>query len=177
MSATLGLYISRGFDDNQWWGNIDDGTGTHYTFAHLKYTTTSITSRLNYTMTPNLSFQAYLNPFVSTGKYTNWRELSSTPRAEDYDARYVEYTGDHDNDPTTPLTRNPGGIRFLSFNSNAVLRWEYRPGSTLFFVWSHGRQEFTNRSTEFQFSREYRDLMGLHPNNTFLIKGSYWLSL
>jgi hypothetical protein len=68
--------------------------------------------------------------------------------------------------------------------TNAVLRWEYRPGSTLFLVWAHGREagcpvpqqcalgaESTRR-----WSRAYRDLLDEHPDNTFLIKVAYWLN-
>ena len=177
-SGSIGVNISGGIDDNQWVGNFTDDAGVRsYTFARLRQTSTGITARVNYIMTPNLSFQTYINPFISTGTYSNWRRLSSTPRAEDYDARYETYLSDHDENPATPDAQgDPGGFRFRSFNSNAVLRWEYRPGSALFLVWTHGRQEFDPRAREFNFERETRDLFSLHPNNTFLIKASYWFS-
>ena len=58
-----------------------------------------------------------------------------------------------------------------------MLRWEYRPGSTLFAVWAHGRDAFTDRPNDrLDVRREYQDLLGLHPNNTFLVKLSYWLN-
>ena len=177
-SGSLGANISGGIDDNQWVGNFDNpGGGTSYTFARLRQTSTGLTARMNYIVTPNLSFQTYINPFITTGTYSNWRRLSSTPRADDYDDRYETFLFDHDEDPGTPDAQgDPGGFRFRSFNSNAVLRWEYRPGSALFLVWTHGRQEFDPRATEFNLGRETRDIFSLHPNNTFLIKASYWFS-
>ena len=67
------------------------------------------------------------------------RQLSATPRAADYDARYAAY-GD------TSVTNNPGGFNFKEFQSNVVFRWEYQPGSTLFLVWNEGRQGYIPRA-------------------------------
>jgi hypothetical protein len=57
-----------------------------------------------------------------------------------------------------------------------VFRWEYRPGSTLFMVWNHGRQGSTEVAGEHGFHTDVRDLFALHPANTFLVKVSYWLN-
>jgi hypothetical protein len=57
-----------------------------------------------------------------------------------------------------------------------VVRWEYRPGSTMFLVWTHGRQDSGDNSNRQSWSRDYRDLFALHPDNTFLIKIAHWFS-
>ena len=133
-SSAFSLNYARNVSDNQWYGNFTDSVKvTHYTFAHLNQTTTSATVRLNYTFTPNVSLQAYTQPFISKGTYSNVRQLSATPRADAYDDRYAAY-GD------TSVTNNPGGFNFKEFQSNVVFRWEYKPGSTLFLVWNEGRQ-------------------------------------
>jgi len=169
-SSGLAFGWSHNVADNQWYGNFTDSASvTHYTFAHLDQTTTSATLRLNYTFTPAISLQAYVQPFVSKGAYTNVRQLSATPRAEAYDARYTAY-GD------TSVTNNPGGFNFKEFQSNLVFRWEYRPGSTLFVVWSEGRQGSEPFAGSQGFTGDVRDLMRLHPANTFLVKMSYWLN-
>ena len=156
--------------DNQWYGLItDDANVDRYTFAHLDQTTTSATARLNYTFTPTVSLQAYAQPFVTKGTYSNVRKLSSTPRALDYDDRYAP-VGD------TAIANNPGGFNYKSFQSNLVFRWEYAPGSTLFAVWSHGRQGFNSVAGDKSFQGDVSDLFRLHPANTFLIKMSYWLN-
>jgi hypothetical protein len=64
----------------------------------------------------------------------------------------------------------------MQFRSNSVLRWEYRPGSTLFLVWAQGRQDFNPNAHDFDFSRDREALFSLHPDNTLLLKLSYWLN-
>jgi hypothetical protein len=135
----------------------------------LNQTTTSATVRLNYTFTPAVSLQVYTQPFVSKGTYSNVRQLSATPRAEDYDARYAPY----DN---PAVTSDPGGFNFKEFQSNVVFRWEYKPGSTLFLVWNEGRQGDDPVQGTADFQGDVRDLLRLHPANTFLVKVSYWLN-
>jgi hypothetical protein len=90
---SLGGGIERNKDDRQWYENIVDAEGvTHYTFAYLDQKTLSFTGRMDYTMTPNLTLQLYLQPFVTKGDYSNLRELDQ-PRAATYDDRMKPYTG------------------------------------------------------------------------------------
>jgi len=169
LSTVLALNFSHNITDNQFYGIFDDAGGTHYTFAHLDQHTTSLTARLNYTFTPDLSLQTYLQPFVSKGTYSNVRQLSANPRADSYDDRYAPF-----NDVS--VTSDPGGFNFKQLSSNVVLRWEYKPGSTVFVVWNQGRQGFLPREGDENFHGDVRDLFSLHPANTFLIKMSYWLN-
>jgi hypothetical protein len=168
-SSSFSLSWSHNVADNQFYGRFSDVQGQHYTFAHLDQHTTSLTARLNYTFTPDISLQTYLQPFVSKGSYTNVRQLSSNPRADNYDDRYAPF----DN---PAITGNPGGFNFKQLQSNVVFRWEYRPGSAFFAVWNSGRQQFLpNEGTE-NFRGNIGDLFDLHPANTFLVKVSYWLN-
>jgi hypothetical protein len=169
MSSSLGLNWFHNIDDNQFFRTVSDATGTHYTFAHLDQHTTSVTARVNYTFTPDISLQTYLQPFVSKGTYSNVRQLSANPRADAYDDRYAPYLN-------PAVTTDPGGFNFKQLQSNVVFRWEYRPGSTMFAVWNHGRQGFLPREGGESFRGDVRDLLSLHPANTFLIKMSYWLN-
>ncbi|HXD22531.1 MAG TPA: DUF5916 domain-containing protein, partial [Gemmatimonadaceae bacterium] len=164
------LSWSHNITDDQWYGNYTDSlNATHYTFGHLDQYTTSATIRLNYTFTPNVSLQGYVQPFISKGTYTNVRQLSATPRAAGYDDRFAAY-GD------TSVTNNPGGFNFKEFQSNLVFRWEYKPGSTLFVVWNEGRQGSVPLEGTATFTGDVRDLMKLHPANTIIVKMSYWLN-
>ena len=122
--------------------------------------------RVNYTAGPNLTLQFYGEPFVSTGDYTDFREISSTPEAGKYEDRFVGYT---------PPPSTPTGFRFLQLRTNLVVRWEYLPGSTLFFAWAHGRQE-SGGPSDLSRMDELRDLFGLRPDNSFLIKVAHWLN-
>ncbi|HMI55879.1 MAG TPA: DUF5916 domain-containing protein, partial [Gemmatimonadaceae bacterium] len=74
------------------------------------------------------------------------------------------------------VTDNPGGFNFKALQSNVVMRWEYKPGSTLFLVWNQGRQGFAQAEGDQAFRGDVRDLFSLHPANTFLVKVSYWLN-
>ncbi|HYT84124.1 MAG TPA: DUF5916 domain-containing protein, partial [Gemmatimonadales bacterium] len=161
--ASLGLSFSHDINDWQYHGTVTDGTGTHYTFAHLDQKTASVSFRLDYTASPTLTVQAYASPFVSKGPYSNVRELAN-PRAD----RFV--------DRFQPYAAVPGHENFKAFNSNMVLRWEYRPGSTLFVVWSQGRVDPNDVDTSRPMTRDFRRLFDQHPQNTFLVKVSYWLS-
>ncbi len=154
-------------DDIQWLGNFKDASGvTHYAFARLDQETRSLGVRVSYAMTPALSFQLYAAPFVSRGQYTNPRELSATPRAEAYADRYVAYT---------PPAGTSMGFDVLQLRSNSVLRWEFRPGSTLFAVWTHGRDGFDGRFIDRPWRDEYDGLFALHPINTVAVKVAYLL--
>jgi len=140
-----------------------DPTGKHY-FAHLNQKEVSLTGRVDYTLSTVLTLQLYAQPFVSKGAFSNPRELSADPTAAAFDDRYQ------------PYAVTPGGFNFKAFNSTTVLRWEYRPGSTLFVVWTQGRRDFAPAMGPRSLKGDFEDLFGLHPNNTFLVKASYWIN-
>jgi hypothetical protein len=165
---SLGMNFRRNTDDRQHYGNFTDALNvTHYTFAHLQQRTTSLSARVNFTATPTLTLQAYAEPFVSKGEFTNVRELND-PRAGSYDARFKPY-----GDPL--VANNPGGFIAKQFRSNVVLRWEYRPGSALFLVWQQGREGDPTDPRDVSFRNDLSKLFNAPANNTFLVKVSYWL--
>lgn len=167
MQARIGVSLTRSVNDAQWYGNVTDAAGaTHYTFARLDQHVASLTSRFDFTATRTLSLQVYAAPFVATGAYRNWKELAD-PKAASYTGRYKAYAS----------TSSLNDFNFKEFRSNTVVRWEYRPGSTLFFVWSQGRQQDGMNAGTFEASRDMRDLFKARPDNTFLIKASYWVSM
>jgi hypothetical protein len=168
-TASVGLSVTRNADNTQWFGNFTDTASvTHYTFAHLEQREMSLQWRLNFTASPNLTLQLYAQPFVSKGRYSNVRELAN-PRAPAYVDRFQLY-GD------TAVTNNPGAFNFKQFRSNVVLRWEYKPGSTVYLVWTQGRQDFDPVYGTRSFRGDFRDLFDQHPDNTFLIKASHWFN-
>jgi len=160
-SVTLGA--THNVNDVQWYGNVTTNDTTHYTFAHLDQKTVSLTGRVDVTVSTVLTFQLYAQPFVSKGSYSSVRELAD-PNAATFADRYKPYAA------------TPAGFNDKEFNSTAVLRWEYRPGSTLFVVWTQGRADFVPLEGSRSLAGNFRDMFGLHPNNTFLVKASYWLN-
>lgn len=166
-SATVGVDYNVNTADNQYFDTFTDSVthASRYAFAHLDQKTLSFTANLAYTVTPNLSVQWYLQPFVSRGTYSNVRDLTD-PGAADYDARYQPDT----------LVTNPGGVDSKQLNSNFVVRWEYRPGSTLFVVWTQQRSDFQSIAGPNGLGGDFHDLWDLHPDNVFLVKLSYWFN-
>jgi len=160
VNTSLTLKATHNVNDVQ---PLVDPTGNHY-FAHLNQKEVSLTGRVDYTLSTVLTLQLYAQPFVSKGAFSNPRALSADPTAAAFDDRYQ------------PYAVTPGGFNFKAFNSTTVLRWEYRPGSTLFVVWTQGRRDFAPAMGPRSLKGDFEDLFGLHPNNTFLVKASYWIN-
>jgi hypothetical protein len=90
-------------------------------------------------------------------------------RATAYAARYQPYA-----DPA--VAGDPGGFNVREFRSNVVFRWEYRAGSTLFLVWSQGREGSSAEEGGKSFGGDLGDLFRERANHTFLVKLSYWFA-
>ncbi len=162
----------------------DVAYGTRYIVSALDQRTLSLVTRLDATFTPRLSVQLYLQPLVSTGKYSEFKDL--------YDPRHLAYAifgrdrgtitrqenGDYVVDPgngTTFTIPNPD-FNFRSLLGNAVVRWEYRPGSTLYAVWQHTRQGAEGYG-DFSFHRDFSALVHQPADNVFVVKATYWLGV
>jgi hypothetical protein len=168
-SASLEMSFDEAVNDQQWVANYGAmfSDTSHYTFARIDQNILAITARANWTATPTLSFQLYAQPFVTSGAFTRWRELDA-PRSPVYGRRFRAYGG-----MATPDAFN---FNFKQFNSNAVVRWEFQPASVLFLVWQQGRAESAANSGTFDAPRDVRDLFSTHPDNTLLVKMSYWFN-
>jgi len=167
LSWELGARYQRNRNDTQWFGNLGaiGNDTTHYLFAHLDQELLSFTSRLNYTATTALSVQLYAEPFLTTGRYFRLRELAS-PRADRYEDRYRPFA----------MPTDDASFNVKQLHTSAVVRWEYRPGSTLFIVWTEGRDQEDRNPGSFVPTRDFRDLLGARPDNTVLVKASYWIN-
>jgi len=164
------------------------GDQDRYILGYIDQKTVSITIRLNYSITPNLSIQYYGQPFISTGDYTQFKRVTE-PRADTYGDRFQTYTDSeisYDADENEYLVDETGdgavdysfsnpNFNFRQFRSNLVLRWEYSPGSTLYVVWSQDRTSEVERG-DFNFRRDMDDLFEVTPYNVFLVKFSRWFS-
>jgi hypothetical protein len=170
--------------------------GRRYIFGGLNQTTFSLETRLNVTFTPLLSLQLYLEPFISTG---NYRELKELERPGTF--KFLEYGTD-----IGTVSQNPGGgyvvdpdgggpaaqfavsdrdFSYRSLIGNAVVRWEWRPGSTIFLVWQQSRISSLRgdglTGTDpwiggFDLGRDVGDMFSTPADNIFVIKVNYWLN-
>jgi hypothetical protein len=192
-SARFDVSMSPGLNvnDNAWQyvaAPLSTGSGRReYIFAQLDQKTVSLTTRLNYTFTRDLSLQLYAQPFISAGEYSEFRRVAD-PRASAFDERFHTFADSEisRNATSRRYTAQVGdddAVRFndpdftvRSLRSNAVVRWEYRPGSTLFVVWSHGRADRVGTGS-FDFGRGVEDLWRLQGTNTLMVKLNYWLNM
>lgn len=152
-----------------------DTFGQRYVFARLAQKTFSAGIRVNWTFTPRLSLQLYAQPLVASGDYGDYGELS---RPMSYDFRRYDgvsrsgdgYSVDPDGaGPAAPIAFDDPSFNLRSLRGNAVLRWEFRPGSTAYFVWTQSRSE-EDATGEFRFSRSMSRLLSSPADNIFLVK-------
>lgn len=162
LSLTAGLKLSRTIDDSHWVEQVTTDKN-HYVLGRLDQTTVSVTTRLGYTLSPNLSLQLYAEPFVSTGDYSGFKELVDG-RAEEYADRFAPFAFDGDPD-----------FNVKSLRTTNVLRWEYRPGSTLFVVWQQAREDRLEGEEAFDSPQGLRDVFSVPATNVLLVKLAYWL--
>jgi hypothetical protein len=168
LHLSLNAIVEELTNDTQFYKRFGDAISdtAHYTIARLRQGTRAVTTRMSYAATPTLSVEWYAQPFVARGQYSDVRELAA-PRSATYDDRFKPYFD-------TAVRDNPGGVNFQQLRSNLVTRWEYRPGSVLFVVWSQGRDLFTDEPGTLRLSRDANDLFTLQPRNTIAVKASYW---
>jgi hypothetical protein len=158
--------------------------GRRYIFADVDQTTVALDARLNWTFSPTLSLEVFAQPYVSTGDFSNYKEFT-TPRTFDF-AVYgrdrgtiasteTGYTVDPDGaGPARSFGLGERDFTFRSLRGNAVLRWEYRPGSTLFFVWQQLRSG-EDATAEWNVGRDVSGIFSEPAENVFVIKATYWL--
>ncbi len=194
LTLSIGPSFSKVVSESQWVTKYSDATamqtyGTRYVFAHLDQTTFAADIRADWIINPKLSFQIYLQPFIASGKYKDFKYLA---KSKSYNfTKYgdegsalervissegdISYTLDSDGDGSSQSKTigNPD-FNYISLRGNAVLRWEYMPGSTLFLVWTQSRQEI-DPNGEFRFGKSLNNLLSVRPDNIFMIKLSYWL--
>jgi hypothetical protein len=151
-------------------------------FGRMEQTTVGMTARVDVAVTSNLSLQLYGQPFVSSQSFDEFKQVAD-PRAPRYEDRFSAlaatrdgnvYRADLNGDGTLESFGVPD-FRVGQFRSNAVLRWEYRPGSALFVVWSQGRDDFT-REGNFALDDGMRNLFDQAPENVLMVKLTYWLN-
>lgn len=173
--------------------------GREYVFSDVRRHTFDFTTRFNVTFSPNLSLQLYAQPFVATGEYSRLKQLARA-RSLDYivygetsgstldcfdatdrkipcgSAKAAYYVADPDGSgPHASILISNRNFNVRSLRGNSVLRWEYRPGSTLFLVWTQKCSAFSDDAT-FAFGDDIRSLCRGPSDNVFAVKSNYWLS-
>jgi hypothetical protein len=160
--------------------------GPRWVLGRLDQETWSLTLRANLSLTPDLTLQYYGSPFIGTGRYTAYKRVTD-PLARANADRFYLYGPDEialEPDANRYLVTEAGGpsfsfanpdFSFRQFRSNLVARWEWKPGSSVYLVWSQGR---TGSSAHWEPSlgSNWDALWSAQAENVFLVKLSYWLA-
>lgn len=160
--------------------------GKRYVFADLKSVRQSISARAEWTFSPDLSLQFFAQPSVSSYDYVRFKEFKK-PKTFEFDY-YGEDKGTLELDENGGSTVDPDGggpaerftlpnldFNFRSIRVNAVLRWEFLPGSVLYFVWQQTKDDYVSGLGTLEITEDYRALFRSEPTNTFVLKVTYWL--
>jgi hypothetical protein len=163
-----------------------DTYGARYVFATLDQHQLALVTRVDWTFTPGLSLQMFAQPLLAAADFQDYKEFAR-PRGFEFEVYGRDAGTIARDDPTRTYTVDPDGagtapsfafsdrdFNRRSLRGSAVLRWEYRPGSTLFLVWQQSR--FGSIGTgEFDLGRDFNALWGVPPENVFVLKGTWWI--
>jgi hypothetical protein len=179
-----GAYWRRDF--TQYIDEATDMDGqAHYILGRIRQTNVAMTLRVNWTFSPHLALQAYAQPFVASGRYSQLKDVDN-PAARKYGDRFHVLSSDEVQlvDDVYQVTRNGEqysfdrpDFNFRQLRSTVVVRWEYRPGSTVFAIWSHGRTDEDLRDGRLRLGRDLGDLGNAPGENVVMVKANYWIGL
>ena len=178
---------TRQVNPRQFFATLDGGTpatfGKRYVFAYVERNEISARLRLSYALRPDLTLETYAEPFASSGRFFRHGEL---PAARSYVLREYGSAGSgttvarfaNDSlvvtDGASSFTLPVRDFNVLSFRSNVVLRWEWRPGSTAYLVWQQNRGAQETTSDPIRFGSLY-DALRANGDHVLAVKVNYWL--
>ncbi|NQU84387.1 MAG: carbohydrate binding family 9 domain-containing protein [Mariniphaga sp.] len=185
LTITSNTVYEKTIDNNQYITRQKIGDNYNYIVGKLDRKTLYTTLRMEYFITPELSLQFYGSPYASTGKFLDFKEVAHS-QSENIDEKYnilkTSLLSDGrislntgGNSLTPYLISNPD-FNFQEFRSNFVARWEFNPGSTVYFVWTHNRSQSEDNYNESIFD-SFNGIFDVKPQNAFMFKFSYWFSL
>jgi Domain of unknown function (DUF5916)/Carbohydrate family 9 binding domain-like len=162
-----------------------NGTGyaptynNNYVFATLDQRTVDIGLRTEWTASSRLSLQLYLQPFVASGDYSGYKYLTR-PRDDEFTPLDALQFNANDNSyrgaGINAVEFSNPDFNFRSVRGSAVARWEFRPGSAMYVVWSENRADVVPQG-DFRFRRDFAALPHAPSEDVFLVKFSYWLPI
>jgi hypothetical protein len=198
-TSSVSLTVGPSWNDSrallQYVGAFADPTatafyGNRYVLSAIKQKQIALDTRLSVTFLPTTTLELYVQPFIASGHYYQFKEFDA-PRQGSFGTYgagrgtiasvtgaggiVTGYTVDPDGaGPAQPFTFPNPDFNFRSLRGNAVFRWEYHPGSTLYVAWTHSRSDYQTLG-DFDLSRDEQGLLATRPDNIFIVKASWWL--
>ena len=178
-------YYDRTTEPQQYTTTLPGGRaetyGSRYVFAFIDRTTVATAFRLGLTVKPDMNIDVYAEPFAASGRYYDYGELLAPGSRERllYGTSGTSLVINSDGSQTvtadgSTFTLRNRDFNTLSFRSNVVLRWEWRPGSTLYVVWQQSRAGSEVNGDHVGAGDMFRSLTA-PGTNYFVIKTSFWL--
>lgn len=188
LSLSLSPSYMKSYDELQYVDQISFGTEDRYIFASIDQKVLSMSLRVNFNLSPDLTLQFWGQPFIASGRYYDFKHITNQ-MSSDYHNRFATFTSaqstliddeyysiDENLDLTEDYTIGKPDFNVQEFLSNMVIRWEYNPGSSVYLVWSQTRSGY-NSSGIMDFSNNMGDLFKEKSHDVFLIKFSYRFGL
>jgi hypothetical protein len=189
LSVSLSPGYTSSFSHMQYIQEASYGSETRYIFGSIDQKVLSVSLRINLTLTPTLTIQYWGQPFMAAGLFSDLKYVTD-PMADRYDDRFHAYTADQlkcyqsdgycdvdeNLDKVTDYSIDYPDFNVKEFKSNLVVRWEYRPGSAVYLVWSQGRSGYDPYG-DFSFNRDITNLTEIAPRDILLVKFSYRFGL
>ena len=183
LNISLAPEYSISKNQTQYVTQSDYNSDTRYVLGSIDNHTLTASLRLDYTVNPNLSLQYYGQPFISRGRYRDFKYVTNpvaerlNERFQSYDTNQIGANGndfqvDENRDGIIDYSFENPDFSYVQFNSNLVLRWEYIPGSELFLVWSQGITS-SILSSNGLFEGFESGILDQRPQNIFLLKATY----
>lgn len=167
LRISMGLEFAGMRNDLQYVGVQQSGGRRTYVLGRVDQHTVIATLRADYCITPELTIQYYGSPFSSVGRFSEYKTVTA-PRADRYEDRITPL-------PDPSVIQDPD-FAFSQFRSNLVARWEFRPGSNIYLVWSQDRTSFEMPGDP-SAVRTLGNLRHVAPENVVMLKFSYWFAL
>lgn len=191
LTVSTGPSWSRSLGVAQYVRTVVDPTaptfGNRYVFGTIDQTQLTMTTRVNLIVSPHMSIQLFAQPLLAVGDYVGFKELArartfdfleygSTGTSLSYDAVARRYLADPDAvGPAPSFTFQNPDFNFKSLRVNAVFRWELRPGSNFYAVWTRQQQDLAHPG-DFRLARDAGALLSARGDDVFLVKMAYWFS-
>lgn len=175
----------------QYIDQFDDPTaaatfGRRYVFGAIDQKQLTLTTRVSAILTPRVSLQLFAQPLLASGDYSDFKAFAA-PRTYDFssfgngrstltfNAADNQYTADPDGNGSAPsLTFDNPDFNIKSLRANAVFRWELKPGSNLYVVWTR-MQEDDRFAGDFRLGRDLSAMFSARGDDVFLVKIAYWI--
>jgi len=192
ISLSVGPEWTRSYGFAQYVQSVDDPTATNtfggrYVFSGIDQWQLAMTTRANVIFTPHMSLQVFMQPLLATGDYKGFKELAQPrtlnfleygqgPSTLAFDPLSHTYTADPDGTAgaAPPFTFGNPDYNFKSLRVNAVFRWEMRPGSNFYAVWTRQQQDFSDPGV-FSPGHDIRSMFGAPGDDVILFKIAYWI--